>query len=208
MVLCELPIRGAFIIRPEPQTDSRGFFARYWCKREFTAHGLNGDIVQCSIAFNRKRGTVRGLHYQAPPHAEVKLVRCTAGGIYDVLVDLRPGSDTYGKWFATDLTSRNHLMLYIPEEVAHGYQTLMDDTEVSYQMSAFHEPSAACGIRYDDPSIGAPWPLPVTIVSARDKAWPPFNRQFSPRGDGRREGGQATSVPRAERESITRSKEW
>ena len=152
----------------------RGFFARSFCAREFTAHGLNPHIAQCNISFNRKRGTVRGLHLLRPPHAEAKLVRCTAGAIYDVVVDLRQASPTFRTHFGVELNARNRKALYVPEGVAHGFQTLDDDTEVFYQMSAFFVPAAATGVRWDDPGFGIEWPLAVTVISEQDRTYPDF----------------------------------
>jgi dTDP-4-dehydrorhamnose 3,5-epimerase len=165
-------IRGAFIVRPEAVDDERGFFARTWCQREFAAQGLNPRLVQCSISFTTTKGTVRGMHYQIPPHEEAKLVRCTQGAIYDVLVDLRSNSPSFRQWMATELSASDRQMLYIPEGVAHGFQTLVDSAEVLYQMSAFYHPEFARGVRYDDPAIGVSWPLPVTKVSRKDVSWP------------------------------------
>ena len=163
---------GAFVIDLEPNEDSRGFFARTFCAREFEEHGLAGTFVQCSVSLNRKRGTLRGMHYQRPPATEAKLVRCTAGALYDVIVDLRPGSATFHQHVGVELTARNRRALYVPPICAHGLQTLEDDTEVFYQISAYHAPEAATGVRYNDPRFGIKWPLPVTVVSERDANWP------------------------------------
>ncbi len=172
MIFSQTSIPGVVLVRPEPRVDERGFFARAWCQREFAAHRLNPALVQCSISFSRARGTLRGLHFQLPPHEEAKLVRCTAGAVYDVVVDLRPGSPTFRRWHAVELSAANHAMLYVPEGVAQGFQTLQDDVEVFYQMSQFHAPEAAHGVRFDDPALGIRWPLPVTAISPRDRAWP------------------------------------
>ncbi len=172
MIFNPTPIPGVVIVRPEPLEDERGFFARAWCQREFAAQGLNPALVQCSISFSRVRGTLRGLHFQRPPHAEARLVRCTAGAIYDVVADLRPDSPAFHRWHAVELSAANRLMLYLPEGVAHGFQTLQDDVEVFYQMSQFHAPEAARGARFDDPALGIRWPLPVTAISPRDRSWP------------------------------------
>ena len=165
----------ATIIDPEPIEDERGAFARTFCRDEFRARGLNPDLAQCSVSFNRLRGTLRGMHYQAAPHAEAKLVRCTAGTIFDVALDLRPGSPTRGRWVGVELTARNRRMLYVPEGFAHGFQTLEDGAEVSYQISAPYEPSASRGVRWDDPAFGIRWPAAETrILAPRDAGYPDF----------------------------------
>jgi dTDP-4-dehydrorhamnose 3,5-epimerase len=170
-----MKIEGAFVIDPEPVTDERGFFARTWCRREWQQRGLNGELAQCSISFNAKRGTLRGMHYQASPHAEAKLVRCTRGRIYDVIVDLRPGSPTFRQWAAAELGADDRRMLYVPEGCAHGFQTLTDATEVFYQISAFHAPDSQRGVRWDDPAFGIEWPdAPSRAISSRDRAFPDF----------------------------------
>jgi dTDP-4-dehydrorhamnose 3,5-epimerase len=162
---------GAWIDEPQPHEDSRGFFARTYCAREFRGQGLLDNFVQCNTSWNERKGTVRGLHYQLPPSSEVKLVRCTAGSLWDVIVDLRPGSPTYLQHLAVELSARNRLALYIPEMFAHGFQTLEDGTEVFYQMSEFYTPKLAQGIRYSDPKIGVQWPLPATAISDQDLSW-------------------------------------
>ena len=164
----ELPLRGAFAIELQPHYDSRGLFARTFCAREFREQGLVESFVQCSTSWNARVGTVRGLHYQLPPSCEVKLVRCTAGALWDVIVDMRPGSPTYLDHYGIELTARNRFALYIPEMFAHGYQTLEDATEIFYQMNEFYAPELATGLRYDDPKLGIKWPLPVTLVSEKD----------------------------------------
>jgi dTDP-4-dehydrorhamnose 3,5-epimerase len=166
---------GVYIIEPELREDERGFFARAWCQREFTTHGLNARLVQANLSYNRVRGTLRGLHYQLAPHQEVKLIRCCRGAIFDVAVDLRPHSPTYLRWIGVELTAANRKMLYVPEDFAHGFQTLEDDTEVFYQVSEFYAPGAECGARWDDPAFGIRWPdVPARILSAKDQSWPPF----------------------------------
>jgi dTDP-4-dehydrorhamnose 3,5-epimerase len=175
MKLTELELSGAFLVDLEPIEDERGFFARSFCRQEFAARGLNPAVAQCNISFNRQRGTLRGLHYQAPPKAEAKLVRCTRGALYDVVADLRPDSPTYCRWSAVELSAENYQMLYIPEGFAHGFQTLRDDTELFYQMSEFYAPGSARGLRWDDPSFRIVWPLPITAVSERDRSYPPFD---------------------------------
>lgn len=171
----ETSIKGAWIVRPEPLPDERGFFARTWCSKEFADRGLDPNLTQCSISFNHRKGTLRGMHYQIAPHHEAKVVRCTRGAIYDVILDLRPESPTCLRWHAVELTAENRDMLYIPEGVAHGFQTLMDDSEVFYQITAAYEPSAARGVRWDDPAFGISWPEAERIMSARDRTYPDFS---------------------------------
>ncbi len=175
MIFTETRLPGAFIIEPELRTDERGFFGRTWCQREFAAHGLNPRLVQCNLSGNTLAGIVRGLHYQAAPHEEAKVVSCSHGAICDVIVDLRPASPTFKEWLAVELTAANRRMLYIPEGFAHGFQTLEDDTEVVYQMSEFYVPEAARGVRWNDPAFGIRWPLPVTIISERDRSYADFD---------------------------------
>jgi dTDP-4-dehydrorhamnose 3,5-epimerase len=172
MVFTETGLNGAFIVDLERLEDDRGFFARSWCRREFEARGLNADLVQCNVSLNRAKGTLRGLHYQAAPHAEVKLVRCTKGAIYDVIVDLRPESDTFLRHFGCALTEDNHRALYIPEGFGHGFLTLCESSEVFYQMSNFYEPQAARGLRWNDPALGIEWPGQVDVISERDRTYP------------------------------------
>ena len=178
MIFTKTPLAGAFIITPERIEDERGFFARTFCRREFEAHGLNPDIIQCNISFNNKKGTLRGMHYQAKPHAEVKLVRCSAGSIYDVIIDLRLDSSTFKKWFAVELSADNRKLLYIPEGFAHGFQTRTDNTEVIYHHSAFYNPDAARGLRFDDPALSIIWPLPVSMVCSRDQNYDLIDTSF------------------------------
>ena len=167
-------VSGAWLIDPERLADDRGFFARTFCADELAARGLDARVAQTSIAWNRERGTVRGMHWQAPPHAEAKLVRCTRGAIHDVIVDLRPDSPSYRRHVAVELSAENRRQLYVPPGCAHGYQTLADDTEVAYQMSEPFAPAAGRGARWDDPAFGIAWPLPVTVISDRDRAYPDF----------------------------------
>jgi dTDP-4-dehydrorhamnose 3,5-epimerase len=167
-------LAGAYIIDLEPQTDGRGFFARAWCQREFEQHGLNSRVVQCSVSYNRRKGTWRGMHYQEAPHEEAKLVRCTMGSICDVIVDLRPGSPTFKEHLTVILSAENRKMLYIPEKFAHGFLTLEDNTEVFYQMSEFHAPESARGFRWNDPYFGIRLPLEVAVISERDRDYPDF----------------------------------
>ncbi len=174
MIFQETALKGAFIVDLERLQDERGYFARTWDRREFETRGLNPGIVQCSVSFNAKKGTLRGMHYQAKPHEEAKLVRCTMGAVYDVMIDLRPDSPTFTKWVGVDLTAENHRMLYIPEGFAHGFLTLKDRSEVYYQMSQAHVPESSRGIRWNDPSFGIQWPRPVAVISERDKNYPDF----------------------------------
>lgn len=165
-------ISGVFLIEIEPQSDERGFFARSWCREEFARHGLNAALSQCSISFNLRRGTLRGMHWQAAPHPEAKLVRCTAEAIYDVVLDLRPDSGTFGRWQAFEINAANRHMVYVPEGVAHGFQTLADGSEVFYQISEPHHPECARGVRWDDPAFNIAWPLPVSALSEKDHSYP------------------------------------
>ena len=173
MRFTELEIPGVYLIEPEPHMDERGFFARTFCVREFAERGLNTTIAQCSTSFNARRGTLRGLHYQVAPHEEAKVVRCTSGAIFDVVVDLRASSASYGKWRSAALSSSNRNMLYIPPGVAHGFQTTEDESEVYYQMSTAYAADASRGVRWDDPSLAIEWPLRERpIMSQRDLSYP------------------------------------
>lgn len=172
MRFVETALAGAYIVEPEPQEDARGFFARTFCSKEFGQKGLASVFVQCSVSMTRQRGAIRGLHFQLAPAAEAKLVRCTAGALYDVIVDIRPGSKTYLRHIAVELTARNRQALYVPEMFAHGFQTLETDTEVFYQMNQSFAPELARGIRFDDPKLGIQWPLPVATMSEKDRHWP------------------------------------
>lgn len=174
MIFTETKLAGAYIIEPTIIGDDRGFFARAWCQREFEAKGLVSSLVQSNLSFNKFKGTVRGMHRQIAPAMEVKLVRCTKGAIYDVIVDLRPESPTYKQWIGVELTADNHRMLYVPEGFAHGYQTLEDDCEVFYQVSQFYSPQHERGARYNDPAFGIEWPAEVTSVSIKDQKWPDY----------------------------------
>jgi dTDP-4-dehydrorhamnose 3,5-epimerase len=169
-------IPGIVVIDPEPCSDERGFFARTWCQREFAEHDIACNWIQSSVSFNRQRGTLRGLHYQAAPFEEAKLVRCTMGAIYDVVVDVRPGSPHFGRWLAHELTSENRRMLYIAPGFAHGFQTLADGTEVLYQISGYYEPEARRGFRWNDPALSISWPEPPTCISPRDERLPAFRK--------------------------------
>ena len=175
MIFKETELPGAFLIEPEPHWDERGFFARTFCQREFECQGLAFSFVQSNLCFNRHRGTLRGLHYQTTPHAEAKLVRCTAGAIYDVILDLRLGSPTRGRWAAMELSAESYRMLYVPKGLAHGFLTLHEDTEVFYEMSEFYTPETVRGIRWDDPAFAVRWPMVPTLLSPRDRSFPDFD---------------------------------
>lgn len=168
----KLPLDGAFLVSLEKRCDERGMFARAFCKNEFSAQGIDIDIVQSNISTNERAGTVRGMHFQRAPHAEVKLVRCTRGAIYDVIVDFREGSPTFGKWYGVELTEENGLLIVVPEGFAHGYQALTDGAIALYMVSAAYAPHAEGGLRFDDPKLGINWPLAVVEVSDKDRAWP------------------------------------
>jgi len=175
MLFRETVLKGAYVVEPERITDERGFFARTWCRSEFETHGLNPNLVQCNISFNDKKGTLRGMHYQVTPRAEAKLVRCTAGAIYDVIVDLRPDSGTFKRWTGVELNADNRYMLYIPEGFAHGFLTLSDDAEVMYQMSEYYSAEHARSVRWNDPTFGIQWPGEVLVISDRDRSYPDFS---------------------------------
>lgn len=172
MIFTPTPLAGAFVLDLERREDERGFFARAFCGREFAAHGLTLPVVQANVALTRRPGTVRGLHYQAPPAAEAKLVRCTHGAVFDVIVDLRPESPTRLEHFAVELSASNRRAVFVPPMFAHGYQALTADAEVTYLVSEFFTPESEGGVRHDDPALGIRWPLPVTSLSAKDASWP------------------------------------
>ncbi|WP_312518684.1 dTDP-4-dehydrorhamnose 3,5-epimerase [Anaerospora sp.] len=175
MIFTETRLSGAYVIDLEYINDERGFFARAWCKKEFEKYGLNSNLVQCNLSHNVKRGTLRGMHYQAAPYEEAKLVSCISGAIYDVIVDLREKSPTFKQWQAFELSAQNHRMLYIPEGFAHGFQTLQDNTSVFYQMSDFYHPECARGVRWDDSTINVEWPkIKEMIISSKDKSYANF----------------------------------
>lgn len=174
MIFRETTLPGVFEIVLEPMRDERGFFARSWCKAECEAHGLDSDIVQCNISHSARRGTLRGMHYQAPPHAEVKIVRCTKGSIYDVVLDLRRDSPTFKKWTAVELSALRRNQLYVPKGFAHGFLTLEDETEVFYQMSASYHADSGRGVRWNDPAFRISWPGDIGIISERDRSYPDF----------------------------------
>lgn len=174
MIFRETAIEGVWVVEPERHADERGFFARTWDGAELARRGLNGDLAQCSISFNDRRGTLRGMHYQEAPYEEAKLVRCTAGAIFDVAVDLRPGSSTFSRWVGHELSADNRLALYVPEGCAHGFLTLADASEVVYAISERYAPDAARGVRWDDPAFGIEWPGTVEVISERDRSYPDF----------------------------------
>ena len=172
MIFTETPLPGAFVIELEPLVDHRGFFSRTFDAKQFEAHGLRPAIVQANLSYNHRAGTLRGMHYQLPPADETKLVRCTRGAIYDVIVDLREGSAAYMQHFGVELTADNRRALYVPELFGHGYLTLTDEAEVEYQVSEFYTPGQERGLRHDDPALGIRWPVPIEVVSEKDAAWP------------------------------------
>jgi dTDP-4-dehydrorhamnose 3,5-epimerase len=175
VIFHETKLAGVFLVELERYTDERGFFARAFCVREFRKRGLHSAFVNTNVSFSRARGTLRGMHYQIPPHAEAKLVRCTRGAMFDVIVDLRPESETFEQWIGAELTQEDRRMLYVPEGFAHGFLTLTDHVEVTYQVSAFYAPAAERGFRYDDPAFAIEWPLDVRVVSEKDRRWPPYD---------------------------------
>jgi len=168
----ETPLAGLYVVEIEPRNDDRGFFARSFCMEEFRAHGLEQRVAQCNVSFNQKAGTLRGLHFQGEPHGEAKLIRCTRGIIFDVAVDIRQESNTYLRWYATELTPENRRMMFIPRGFAHGFQTLIDESEVSYIMFEMYHPESARGLRWDDPKLGIVWPLATKIISDKDRNYP------------------------------------
>lgn len=177
MIFTATKLNGAFVIEPERHADYRGFFARTWCQQEFAAHGLNPCLVQCNVSFNKEKGTLRGMHYQAAPYAEDKLVRCTMGAIYDVIIDLRPESPSFMQHTEVVLTAENRWMLYVPKGFAHGFQTLEGNTEVFYQMSEFYAPEYARGLRWNDPAFNIQWPADERIILERDQTYLDFSCQ-------------------------------
>jgi dTDP-4-dehydrorhamnose 3,5-epimerase len=179
MKFTETNLPGAYVVELQLIKDDRGFFARSWSRSDFEDRGLNANLAQTNVAWNLERGTLRGMHLQYSPHAETKLVRCTRGAIYDVIVDLRPTSPTHKQWFGIELSADNYLMLYVPEGFAHGYQTLRDDSEISYMTTALYAPHAAGGVRYDDTAFAIKWPLPVSRISEADKKWQDYREDPS-----------------------------
>lgn len=174
MIFQETNLPGVFEIHLKPFRDVRGFFARSWCQKEFEDHGLNANVVQCNVSFNTRKGTLRGMHYQEAPKGEAKLVRCTSGSVYDVVIDLRPNSPTFKRWVAVTLTTQQRNMIYVPEGCAHGFLTLEDETEVFYQMSEFYNPELARGVRWDDPTFQIVWPEKIEVISERDRTYADF----------------------------------
>lgn len=186
MIFHPLDISGAYLLEPEKKADERGFFARTYCRRELEERDLDPTLVQCNISVNKKQGTVRGMHWQAAPHEEIKLVRCTAGAIWDVILDLRPESPSYKKHYGVELTAESRLAIYIPAGCAHGFQSLTDGAEVFYQMSEFYYPESARGVRHNDPAFGIEWPLEVSLISHKDLSFPLF--ESSPESSPGQEG--------------------
>ncbi len=176
MDFAQTKLPGVFEVRLQPHADQRGFFARSWCQKEFATNGLNSSLAQCSVSFNKLKGTLRGMHYQVAPYREAKLVRCTRGTVYDVVLDLRPDSPSYKQWTSVVLSSEERNMVYVPEGCAHGFLTLDDDTEIFYQISEFYAPEAARGIRWNDPAFRISWPIPVEVISDKDRSYPNFDR--------------------------------
>ena len=172
MLVRPTPIPGCAVVAPERHADARGFFARTWDGETLSQHGMNPTVAQCSVSFNERRGTLRGMHFQRAPHAEAKLVRCTRGAIFDVCLDLRPDSPTFRRWHGEQLTADNGVALYVPEGCAHGFLTLADETDVFYMISAPYAPGAGDGVRYDDPTFGIAWPEPVRVIHERDASYP------------------------------------
>jgi dTDP-4-dehydrorhamnose 3,5-epimerase len=177
VIFTQAPLRGAYLVDVEPSSDQRGFFARSYCADEFAAAGLGQVMRQCSISHNDRKGTLRGLHYQSAPHEEHKLVRCTAGAVFDVIVDIRVSSPTFRQWYGVELTADNHRSLFIPQGFAHGFVTLTDHAEVYYMISAAHAPDAGRGFRWNDPAFAIEWPASPTVVSARDATYPLMDAQ-------------------------------
>jgi dTDP-4-dehydrorhamnose 3,5-epimerase len=172
LIFIATPLAGAYVVDAKRIEDERGFFARSFCRRELEAHGMSAHVAQCNISFTQRRGTLRGMHYQAKPHEEAKLVRCTRGVIWDVIVDLRADSSTFAQWHGVELSATSRRALYVPEGFAHGFQTLTDDAEIFYMMSEFYHPQAARGLRWNDPKVGIEWPLPNPLMSERDRSYP------------------------------------
>jgi dTDP-4-dehydrorhamnose 3,5-epimerase len=167
-------LKGAYLIEIEKLSDDRGFFARSWCQKEFESHGLTSRVVQANVSYNLKKGTLRGMHYQVAPYQESKLIRCTRGAIFDVIIDLRPHAPTYKQWVGVELSADNYTMFFVPEDFAHGFQALADHTEIFYQVSQFYTPGSEKGIRFDDPAFDVQWPLEVSVISDKDRNWPDF----------------------------------
>lgn len=173
----QTPLQGCYVIEPELIRDHRGFFARVWCRQELEQHGLAAEMMQSNIGFSVRKGTLRGLHFQTGSHAEVKIVRCTRGAMYDVVVDLRRESATYKRWFGVELTAENEKMIYVPEGFAQGYLTLTDNTEMNYHTSKLFNREAATGVRFDDPQFGITWPIEIAVMSQQDRQWPDYTER-------------------------------
>jgi len=178
MIFNKTKLEGVFIIEPEKQEDQRGFFARIWDKKIFEQMNLNPNLVQSSISYNKKRGTMRGLHFQIPPYEEIKLIRCTKGKIFNVVIDLRSSSRTYTEWIGIELSDQNRKIIYVPEKFAHGFQTLEDNAEVYYQMSEYYKPESSQGVRWDDPLFSIKWPIAVTTISKRDTEFSNYSKEI------------------------------
>ncbi len=180
MIFTETKLKGAYIIEIKQLSDERGFFGRSWCKREMEEHGLNGNVVQANTSLSKLKGTMRGMHYQKHPYEETKFLRCTKGAIYDVIVDLRKDSPTFLQWIGVELTEDNYKMIYVPEKFAHGFVTLTDNSEVTYLVTQFYTPGAEAGLRYNDEKLNIQWPVPVKVVSEKDKTHPDFDISLLP----------------------------
>lgn len=185
MIFTETKLKGAFILDVKKLEDERGFFGRSWCQREMEEHGLNANVVQANVSYNHKKGTLRGMHYQLSPYEETKLVRCTRGAIYDVIIDLRPESPTYKQWIGVELTADNYRMLFVPERFGHGFITLEDNTDVTYQVTQFYTPGAERGIRWNDPAFNIEWPIEPVIISEKDKVHPDYTNEFQTSTEGK-----------------------
>jgi dTDP-4-dehydrorhamnose 3,5-epimerase len=175
MIFTKTPLNGSYLIHPELIEDERGFFARTFCKDEFEKHGIDFSCVQCNLSYNKKKGTLRGMHYQAAPHEEAKIVSCVRGSIFDVIVDLQPNSPTYKKWYGTELSAKNHSTLYVPKGFAHGFQTLEDDCEVFYMMGEYYHEESARGMRWDEPAFKIEWPVNPKVIGKKDATYGDFN---------------------------------
>lgn len=180
MIFHKTTLSGAYVIEPEKIKDNRGFFARIWCQNEFRQQGLKTEWAQSNVGFNYRKGTLRGLHFQESPHAEVKIVRCPRGAIFDVIADLRPESPTYQRWFGVELSEENCKMIYVPEGFAQGYITLADNTEIYYHTTEFYRPESASGVRYDDSQFGISWPIEIAVISQQDRGWPDYSSRRKP----------------------------
>ena len=174
MIFKESKLKGAYVIDLERREDDRGFFGRVWCTKEFEGHGLTSRVVQANTSYNKRKGTLRGMHYQIDPGPEAKMIRCIRGAIYDVIIDLRPSSSTYKQWIGVELTAENRRALYVPEYFAHGFITLEDNTEILYLVSGFYSPECERGVRHNDPAFGIDWPVEIEVISKKDETWPAY----------------------------------